>query len=402
MSRMFLIVFLFMAYVSEAPAQTRVTEEEFLSVLRDGHPGLSAPTERLGTARAERIRAGLLANPSLSVEHEAPRDAAEQTSLRLAWTPPLDTGRGAGIRSANAGVQAAQHQLEADRLRLRSELRQAFADWSLGEERRAVVEGHLASIQGLAERMKARARTGEESGLAARRVSLASLEVQAEAARAAASATRFRALALAWHSGIPEGARPERPELPALADTTGAGPRPDLLALVREVEREEWDLKRRSRFLRFPELSFGWERIREEQDRFEGPIFGLAWTVPLFERQQPERAEAAARLTAARARLEILKTRSDVERTAARESYLRLRDAALQAIETAREGEQVVESATATFRLGESRLTDLLETLRSVLAARLAAIDLYASALEAHRILEVAEGRPLTANGGTR
>ena len=65
-------------------------------------------------------------------------------------------------------------------------------------------------------------------------------------------------------------------------------------------------------------------------------------------------------------------------------------------METVAESERAVESATATFRLGESRLTDLLETLRSVLSARLAALDLYAAALEAHRTLELAAGRPLS------
>ena len=100
--------------------------------------------------------------------------------------------------------------------------------------------------------------------------------------------------------------------------------------------------------------------------------------------------------------MELLEPRAKAERIAARASYLRLREAAIQARETAREGEQVVESAAASYRLGESRLTDLLETLRSVLAARLAAIDLYASALDAHRALELAEGRALTEDGGSR
>jgi outer membrane protein TolC len=385
---------------SSAPAQS-VREEEFLSVLRDGGPALSALAERVGAARAERSRAGLLANPTLSFEHEAPGENVEQTTWMLSWAPPLDTGRGAGIRSAEAGVEAAEHQLEADRLRLRSELRQAFAEWALGVERQAVAAGHLGSIQRLAERMKSRARTGEESGLAARRVSLAALEVEAEAARAEAEAARSRALALAWRPGLAPSAIPELPSLPPPGTATDTR-RPDLLALEREVEQAEWDTKRQSRYLRFPELSFGWEQIRAEEGSVDGPVLGLSWQVPLFERQQPGKIHASAKLTAAKARLELLGPRVEAERIAARASYLRLREAAIQARETAREGEQVVESAAASYRLGESRLTDLLETLRSVLAARLAAIDLYASALEAHRALELAEGRALTGDGGSR
>lgn len=353
-------------------------------------------------ARAERVRTGLLSNPTLGVEYEAQGDAVDQTTWTVSWKPPLDPSRGPARKAANAGVQKATHQLEADRLRLRSELRQVFAEWALGEERQSIVSGHLVSIERLAERMEARARTGEESGLASRRVSLAALEVRAEAARAEAAAARSRAAALAWNPGLPSASTPERPSLPSLADTIPGVPRPDLLALEREVEQASWDMKRQGRFVTFPELLFGWERIRQEENRVDGPVFGLSWTAPIFERRQPERIEASARLTASRGRLELLKARAPVERIAARESYHRLRDAAIHAFETARDGEQVIESATATYRLGESRLTDLLETLRSVLAARLAAIELYAAALEAHRALELAEGRPLTEDRGVR
>lgn len=400
MLRQILLGSVFLVCTPIAHAQTRVSEAEFLSVLREGGPALSSLGERLGAARAARSRAGLLSNPSITVEHETPGEA-EQTTWMLSWTPPLDAGRGAGKRSAEAAVQAAERQLEADRLRLRSELRRAFADWALGEERRDAATSHLGSIRRLADRMSARARSGEESGLAARRVSLAALEVEAEASLAEADASRFRALALSWNPGLGPSSLPARPSLPSLTDTAST-PRPDLLALEREVEQSEWEVKHQGRFLRFPELSFGWEQIRGQGETVDGPVFGASWDVPLFDRQQPGVAEASARLTAARGRLEIFRARAEREGAAARSAYARLRESALRAIKTASEGDQVIESAAATFRLGESRLTDLLETMRSVLAARLAAIELYAAALDAHRTLEIVEGRTLTGDGGAR
>ncbi|HET9252019.1 MAG TPA: TolC family protein, partial [Candidatus Eisenbacteria bacterium] len=376
MLRQILLGILFLAFIPAAHAQNRVSEAEFLSVLHEDGPAFASLTERLGAARAARSRAGLLSNPTISFEHEAP-GKAEQTTWRLAWTPPLDAGRGAGKRSAEAGVQSAERQLEADRLRLRSQLRQAFADWALGQERRDTAVSHLESIRRLADQMRVRARSGEESGLASRRVSLAALEVEAEAARAEAEAARFRALALSWNPSLLPASLPARPPLPALADTV-ATTRPDILALEREVEQSEWEVQHQGRFLSAPELSFGWERIRGQGEKAEGPVFGASWDVPLFDRKQPGRIEAAARLIAARGRLEIVRARAERERAAARAAYARLRASALGAIETAGEGDQVIDSAAARFRLGESRLTDLLETLRSVLAARLAAIELYA------------------------
>jgi len=59
----------------------------------------------------------------------------------------------------------------------------------------------------------------------------------------------------------------------------------------------------------------------------------------------------------------------------------------------------VIEGAEASYLLGESDVTDLLESLRSVLATRLSSLDLYSAALEAHRNLESAVGRPLSTGG---
>jgi len=398
MARLLLTALVAIFFSSIAHAQPRVSEGEFLSLLGDGHPGILALSERIGAARAEWVRASLLPNPVGGFEREAPRDGAEQTTWRIAWRPPLDGRRGAAVRAAKAGLEAATFELEASRLALRSELRQAFAEWALTTERAEVIRSHLRLIESLAEQGRARARSGEESGLAARRLSLAALEVQAEAARTEAAASRGRALALSWHRELPAEARVERPPLPALSDTIRTPLRSDLLARRSEVEQARWQLRLGRRFLEFPELGFGWQEIREQS---AGPVLSLSWPLPVFERQQPERIEAAARLAAAEARMELASVRASAELSATRAVYLRLREAALQALQTAGESDRVVESATATFRVGESRLTDLLETLRSVLSARMAALDLYAAALEAHRTLELSAGRPLT-DGGSK
>jgi outer membrane protein TolC len=385
---------LMLALAVPGQAQERVSENRYLRVLQEGHPGVAALGERVGAARGERVRAGLLSNPAIGFEREAPGNI-EQDTWQIAWTPPLDGRRGAATRAAEAGLRAASSQFEFDRLMLRSDLRQAFADWAISSERMGVIGFHLALIRRLAEQMEARASRGEESKLGARRLALAALEVEAEAARAEASAARARGAARSLNGTVSRDALPERPPLPNVTDTLAAA-RPDLLARRYEVEQAEWQLRRGQRFLQFPELAFGWQQIRDDNFTAEGPRFSASWPLPLFDRQQPERVEATAKLAAARGRLDLAKARADAELQASRAAYAQLRQAALQGLETVGQGEQAVESATATFRLGESRLTDLLESLRSILAARLAAIDLYAAALEAHRHLELAVGRPLS------
>lgn len=402
MSRLCFIALALASFPSLARAQVWVNEEDFLAVLNDDHPARMALSERVGIARAERVRAGLLPNPTATFEREAPGNGAEQIIWQLAWTPPLDGRRGPAVRAGAAGLAAATHQLEAERLELRSRLREAFADWAFSTERKATIEAHGVLIRRLAGQMRARATSGEESGLSASRLELAAVEVAAEAARTFADEVRAGAAALAWHRGLAAEAVPQRPPLPVLSDTVRTPLRADLLARRFEVEQAQWQLRAGGRFLKFPELAFGWQQIREENATLEGPRVGVSWPVPLFDRRQPERIEASARLAAARGRLEFAGARAAGELTASRAAYLRLREAALEAMKTTDRSERVVESATTTFRLGESRLTDLLETLRSVLAARLAALDLYAAALEAHRSLELAAGRSLTEVGGFR
>jgi outer membrane protein TolC len=62
---------------------------------------------------------------------------------------------------------------------------------------------------------------------------------------------------------------------------------------------------------------------------------------------------------------------------------------------------QMIAAAVTSFRLGEASLTDLLDTLRAALQAEETALDLHASALDAHRQLERLAGRSLELADGT-
>ena len=80
-------------------------------------------------------------------------------------------------------------------------------------------------------------------------------------------------------------------------------------------------------------------------------------------------------------------------------AYGELAAAATAASSATADLDLLIEAAETSYRLGESDVTDLLESLRSVLATRLSFLELYAAALEAHRNLESAVGRPLSTGG---
>ncbi len=376
-----------------------LTEAEFLSAFDAGGAAVRALQEGLARAEAARRRAGLLQNPRVDFWREQPDANPRVTNWTLSWTPPLDGRYGLGKKSTEAGLAAARERLAVDKAGLRRELRAAFAAWSLAFERRQVLGEQLDGVRRLAEVERQRARTGEESGLSARRFTLAESEIRSALAMADASLARAEALAKAWRADLPAGTVPAAlvvPGAPAVADPAAS---PELRALGFEVEQAGLEKKRASRFLASPTLHFGWQQLDQPGLAHSGPIFAAGWTIPLFDRDQGGRLEAARREEIARARVDLARARvaADVEGAAA--AFRGLSDAARDAAQVSEDADRVISAATAAFRAGEATLTDLLDSLRGAIGARLGEIDLRGQALEAHRDLEAALGRPLTGGG---
>jgi cobalt-zinc-cadmium efflux system outer membrane protein len=397
---------------AEARAQALLTEAEFLAHLTPEHPALGALGHAVAAAQAELSRARLLANPRAEFEHESPGDEVNQTTWTLSWTPPLDTGRGAAIRAAEAGVAAAQARLRSQQLQLRLQLRAAFATWALAEERARVLESHLQALGTLARQLDARAQAGEASGLAAGLMALAASGVRSGHAQAVAEAARAAAAARGWLidpsvavSAMSVGAsaastHPVIPSLPEIDGPIDIEQRPDLAAQEHDVEQAQWSSRSAGSFLQFPELGVGWQRQEDGSASTSGPVFAASWVVPLFDRRQPEQAEGRARQEAAAARLRLERAAAVQQLEGALTAYAVLREQA----ESARAGPDVaarlIEASAARLSLGESGVTEVLETLRTVLESRLAALDLHAAAAAAHRDIEAAAGRPLALSEG--
>lgn len=402
MRQLFLAAILAAACAVPARAQQTITEGEFLRILDSDHPALRARSDRLGMAEAERLRAGALQNPTVEFWREAPDDNPRVTNWTLSWTPPLDGRRGPRVDAAEAGLLAAESDYEALTLGLRHELRASYAGWAIGAERQKLIRSHVDLVQRLTAQVTARADKGEESQLAVRRLELTSLDVRSQLVQAEAGWLQLQASALAWLTDGSNLAKPVLPLLPTLPESLGVGARPDLAAFRHEVEQAEQQSRASGRVFRFPELTFGWQQLDESSGSHDGPLVGVALSVPLLDRDAGDRYEAQARTSVARARVELATRRAEAELVGAIAAYERLRAGASDGEAALAGTDRVIESATAAYRLGENQLTDLLETLRSALAARLAVLDLHSAALAAHRDLEVAAGRSLIPPGGVR
>ena len=376
-----------------------VTEVEFLSGITTESPAVRALTEGLGRAEAARKRAGVLANPRIDFWREQPDANPRVTNWTVGWTPPLDGRYGLGKQAADAGLRAAREWFSADKAALRREVRAAFAAWSLAFERSTALRLQLDRVHGLAETERQRARVGEESGLSARRFTLAEAEVRAALATAEAAFAKAEAQARAWRPDLAPSASPAPlvpPDPPVQSDPAAA---PELQALVFEAEQAALDRKRAGRFVAFPTLQLGWQQLSEGRVVRSGPIFAATWTLPLFDRDQAARAEAEQRQAATAARVEVARARVTAQVEGGAAAYRALLAASRDAGRASAEADRVIAAATAAFRAGEASLTDLLDSLRAATGARLGEIELRAQAIESHRELEAALGRPLIVGG---
>lgn len=401
MRRTYIVLFLLLApralMAQAAQEAMTLTEEDFLAAVTGEHPAAVALLGEREIAAAEALRASLLESPTVEASVEEPGRAARETAAGVTWTPPLDGRRALRREAAEKGLAAAESRVEAARLRLRLDLRVAYADWALAWERRELLSAHLARVGELAERARARAQAGEIPGLAARRFTLEEAQARADLGRAEARLAAARAVLAAWVPEISQDARPAPLPLPPVPGAlTDAASRPDLAAREHEVERAETLRRLSGKIFEAPALGLGWKRVEDRSAEASGPVVSAGWTVPLFDRRQADRREAEARLSTARADLELARVRAQAERAGALAAYERLRAEAAEAERVAGETGDLLSGASAAYQLGESGLTDLLDTLRAALAARITGLEVREAALAAQRDLEAATGRPFS------
>ena len=381
------LVVTLVAVASPAAPQETVSESQFIAPLVAEHPALLATSERLAEAEAALARASVFANPRLAYELENP-EGSRQTTVGLAWVPPLDGRRGLAADAARAGLAAAQSERAVRMMQLRLAARADYADWTTALDRHRANTELFRLVDGVSTRMTTRARAGEESGLAAGRIALAAAALAGELAASEAALARADAAARAWRPDLSVGAAPTRPSL-----SDGVVASSDVRwvdVLQKELEQARLEEQLAGRFWSAPELQAGWQRLDAGGVESSGPVFSASVAVPLFDRNKGARAAAARRRMAAEARLNLATAARRSRLAGAEASFRTLADAARAADASTRGVASLVEAATASFAAGESTVTDLLDVLRSALEARTRAVDAYAAALAAERTLESA------------
>ncbi len=305
-------------------------EAAVLAVL--GNPDLATQRDRHGEAAAQLIGAGVLPNPTLSVQTERPYGAGSTGAVNLTsqtLEEPLDA-----LVTRSARVAAASSQLAAVDLEI------AWSEWRVAQVARLttqrvgwldrrirIVEDELAAERVTAATLEAAMRQGDETlqDVGVQRAAVAGLAASRdELARSAADArgelNRLLGLPHDFELDVVDpGAAADQawPELPT-ADALVAGAlasRLDLAALRKGYDAQE-ETVRAAILAQFPALSVGLARERNESAlKFLGGFVTLA--LPILDRNQAaiagERAtrerlrdEYTARVAGVRAQLHTL------------------------------------------------------------------------------------------------
>ncbi|HET9235158.1 MAG TPA: TolC family protein [Candidatus Eisenbacteria bacterium] len=369
---------------AESLAQTDsvadLTLEAATQLVLAKNPSLVALNWEVQAKEAEMRQAGSRPNPELTAELENALgsgnfDGLESSETTVGITQALELGGKRGKRrdAADAAAKLTQSERTARRLAVLRETQRRFTTVLAAQEHVAAAEDLVDILESTLEDVSRRVAAGGASPVeeSRARVALQSGRVDLDRVRRTLVWERQRLAAL-WGTSTPDflrargdlGAIKAPPEWAALASRVPSSPE------LRQRELEV-DLRRASlaveRSLGIPNVSVGagmrW--LNASDDR--AFVFGVGLPLPLFDRNQSAALAAAKRvskseaeLAAAKVELETELARAYQEVSAAHAEAVSLRDLIIP------EAEKAFTTSREAFRQGLLRLTDVLDTERTL------------------------------------
>ena len=365
----------------------------------------SAQEARAGTAIVEaRTQSwSLWPNPHAGYDHEG---AGLTQIARVQQTLPLN-GRLGLLRQAGASaVRAAEMQSEHNLWRQCSEMRRAFYDLLLAQQRETTVRDAISQLQEVVRILRERERLGESSRFDLLRAEREESEIQAELTSARAGTAQARARLASFFDGSVnpasiraqgdfEAAR-ELPPLAALLQLALES-RQDYQAEHQQQEQFRWEERAATR-LRIPDpvFSVGLKRAGGLGGTHYGPYVGFSLSLPVFDRGKTRIAELEAELRRSSYRREILDQQIQAEITGFYEALRMRRQAAEEyRLRFEQEGSELERIAQTAYQEGELGILELLDAYRVSRQSSLRTLELFAAFKQAEIELERAAGKPV-------
>lgn len=388
-----------------ASAQT-LTEEQALMKMRREHPQIRVLHFTVREVEAAARERSLFANPTVSFTRE---DAGLNVDDFLLVTQELPVRRRLRLlgEAAEQAVHAAEARADADLLAFDTQLRLAFADLLLAQERTHVLETALLNLNRVVDVLRAREEQGEgsrfdrlraerevaEIGTDLDTVAIDRLTAQARLASFFAPGTDPAGVTAVGH--VADGGTV--PGLDVLVARAVAH-RADYRALT--LREAQWATeKRAAERLRLPGVAVtaGLKRAGAPTMRESGYVVTTTIAVPLFNRGQAQVARAEAARGRTNAERQALGTRIESEVRMAHAAASRYRELAerYRAGSVARAAE-LATIATAAYEEGEHGILELLDAHRVTLGTELRLLELAAAGRRAAIELDRAIGQETT------
>lgn len=355
---------------------------------------------RMGVAQAQArvLEAGILANPTLEVQHSQLTGYSEQTAT-VGMTLPLSGRRGARVDAARAGVQSAEADThQALVLGVASLRRTAYEGIHLQQARRQL-STLLEEISRLETVARRRAESGQISGFDSLRLRSEGdlLRSQALALEVAETRTQAALQAMLGNSSpVVIAGRIQDPQTlqegPALIEQVSQH---GALASVRaRIAQSQHLLKAAGRqALPEPTLQGGVWRVQEGAANDLGVTAGLSIPLPFTDRGRAEVAAARADLQALEAEAQALEAELRAGINGGLEATRLARARALTfENEGLKRAEQALRQAGLAYEAGELGLTTLMETLRTAQTAQMHALDAHFEARMAELAVQTDAG----------
>ncbi len=368
----------------------------------------------IGMAQGRRTQAGAIPNPSASFEVDnalGSRDyrglrSAEMT-LQLSQLIELGGKRSARVAAATADHDATRWQREAARLEILSETAAAFVAVLGGQQRVALLDRQLASIDRLNPQMQQRVDAGASSpaDVARTRVVTELTRIDRDRARKALESAR-RDLALLMGATAPDfsytagnmGRIAQPPSFQTLLQAIESNPQLTRWTAVR-AQKEAELLIARLKVVPDVEASVGWRHYRDTRDN--AVRFGISVPIPVWDRNRGAIHEAQEAIG-----------KTEAERAANKQALIstvgRAHDAAtgaLQEIDVLRRA--VLPNARAAFNTindgyaqGRFTVLELLDAYKALAEAELREQEVLVGFHTAVATIEGLTGSPLTLGGG--
>lgn len=344
-----------------------------LARARERAPEAIAALARIAEARGRRAGAGVLPNPEITIG-AGRRSGSDSLAIESEVAQSLALGRrGARTRVADAAIEQARATSDGELRALSYEVASVFYEARFAERGVELAQRDAELARRAVDAAERRRKAGDITDLGVDLAKIAS--GRARAALAAAQATRADALG---RLGALVGAGPDdaialagelRPAPLTLDTLRGAvATRADVRALEAEVRVAQAEAAL-ARATAWPELGLWFGYQRDEGDTIL--LGGLAFTLPIFDRAQGDRAAAAAKQTsAARAKTALVgaATRQIAD---AFEAYTRAREAVAifdrDVAPVLADSEKLLERSIET---GQIAINDYLVARQEILAGR--------------------------------